>query len=271
LIVPEATYFLDLVCIRDVLNRDGVEVTRLDQCRFGSRWRKPTVVVSSLPLSQLERRCSCTSAHRDTKGKDATGVSEANMAGPAVEELYEKIVSVAMEEITWVRRNVLEDEPVKPLRETLEEEMLIAHPKSAKGPVVARKWTRPERWKKVAVVRWQREEHVNVGEARALLLAVRHSSRSSEIRGRRVLILSDSLVVVGSISKGRSSSYPINRQCRRACAHAVLWGTRFLVRYVSTHRNPADGPSRGGRVGVKKSPLLRKQRGTFGAGPASRT
>ena len=110
----------------------------------------------------------------------------------------------------------------------------------------------------MAQVRWKRDDHINEQEARALLLAVRHSGRAPGMRGRRVLIFTDSLVVLGAFAKGRSSSWRINRHCLRAAAIALFWGTRFYFRYINTRVNPADGPSRGRRIGalpVKKTTL----------------
>ena len=67
--------------------------------------------------------------------------------------------------------------------------------------------------------------------------------------GSRIMCFSDSQVTIGAISKGRSHVPVINRLARRMAA--LMLGTRIkpYLRYVRTHRNNADGPSRGAGLG----------------------
>ena len=59
------------------------------------------------------------------------------------------------------------------------------------------------------------------------------------------MVLSDSLVGIGVLAKGRSSSYPLLCCSRYALAVAATTGIRLALRYVPTWLNYADGPSRG--------------------------
>ena len=111
----------------------------------------------------------------------------------------------------------------------------------------------------VCRTKWKRKAHINELEGAALLMAVKHLGRSSLRRGQKVLMLSDSLVVVGAVSKGRSSSWRVNSYCRRIAAHLMFWGPRLYLRYINTRVNPADGPSRGGRIGVANDRLKKKR------------
>ena len=52
------------------------------------------------------------------------------------------------------------------------------------------------------------------------------------------------------MGKGRSSKRSLNLIARRVAAVLMATGTRFYWRYMRTHRNHADGPSRGYPIGV---------------------
>lgn len=99
-------------------------------------------------------------------------------------------------------------------------------------------------WSTIVSSRWKRQEHINVLELRSLCTAVRWllSRRDS---GRRVMILSDSQVVIGAVSKGRSSSQHLLRRLRHLSALLLASGLQLRLRYVRSADNPADGPSRG--------------------------
>ena len=67
---------------------------------------------------------------------------------------------------------------------------------------------------------------------------------------KRVLIFTDSLVTLGALSKGRSSARQLLRVCRQAAAVQLGCRIRLYLRWVPSERNLADGPSRGGPIGV---------------------
>ena len=60
----------------------------------------------------------------------------------------------------------------------------------------------------------------------------------------------DSQVTLGSASKGRSSRPGINFLLRKMASVLVAHDMRAFLRWVPTKRNYADGPSRGGPLGV---------------------
>ena len=91
---------------------------------------------------------------------------------------------------------------------------------------------------------WFRQEHNNYGEGRSVVWATERCARSG-IRDHRVVIYSDSRVVIGAFSKGRSSSRTLNSICRKQCAVQLLYGLRVYLRWVASEDNWADGPSRG--------------------------
>jgi hypothetical protein len=91
---------------------------------------------------------------------------------------------------------------------------------------------------------WMREEHINALELRAANVAVRWILSSPKSIGSRIVMLSDSQVAVGSLSKGRSSSPVILRRLRATAALLLGSGTQLYSHWIPSKANPADGPSR---------------------------
>ena len=88
-------------------------------------------------------------------------------------------------------------------------------------------------------------EHINLAEARAVVLYVKWILRSQRRFNRRLLVLVDSRVVLGAVTKGRSSSVPLNRILRQLAALSFAGGLTMQVVFTPTRHNPADAPSRG--------------------------
>ena len=94
-------------------------------------------------------------------------------------------------------------------------------------------------------VRCHGDEHINLREARAVLMYVRWLLRRCDRHRRRVVILVDSKVVVGTITKGRSGSRLLNSILRRISALCFAGGLRLCIMFVPTEHHPGDYPSRG--------------------------
>ena len=106
-------------------------------------------------------------------------------------------------------------------------------------------WGDATNWTLIASGPWKKlGDHVNVKEARVALMAVRRLCRSVKNLGKRCLILSDSMVTILALSKGRSGSGGLNRICRQTAAYVVGGGLNLHFRHIATDVNPADGPSR---------------------------
>lgn len=99
-------------------------------------------------------------------------------------------------------------------------------------------------WRTIASARWTRSEHIAVAEARAASTAARWVASLPSSAGARVLLLLDSSAVAGALSKGRSSQFVILRTLRRISAIALAHNITFIVRWIPSHLNAADGPSR---------------------------
>ena len=102
------------------------------------------------------------------------------------------------------------------------------------------------RWVTIASSRWRFDgEHINVLELRALLTGLRWVLSFPSSAGCRVVMLMDSAVVVGAVSKGRSSSYSLLVLLRRLSALCLAGGLIICPVWIPSESNPADGPSRG--------------------------
>ena len=118
------------------------------------------------------------------------------------------------------------------------------------APEVGRNWDSLSRWKEEARWVWKLEEHNNVLEARAGVISARKATMTKDHWNKRHLLISDSQVAIGVFGKGRSSSRSLNILARRLASIALATGSKFYWRYIRTHRNHADGPSRGVDLGV---------------------
>ena len=107
-----------------------------------------------------------------------------------------------------------------------------------------------KKWHILFLGRWSRAEHNNVLELRTAVRAAKVLGRDASSWDRRALLISGSQAAVGALAKGRSSRRVFNLLCRRQASLALGLGLRFYWRYVRTHRNVADGPSRGYGLGV---------------------
>ena len=117
-------------------------------------------------------------------------------------------------------------------------------------PPLEVRWTTPSRWAMLYKGLWRRTEHTNIQEARCVVGLLRHGARTRSLWDKRFLIMVDSLVALGALAKGRSSSRPLLRLCRQAAAVVLTYGMMPLYRYIASEVNPADGPSRGLGVGA---------------------
>ena len=86
-------------------------------------------------------------------------------------------------------------------------------------------------------------------ELKAALNVLRHKMRQRDAWRRRHLLMVDSQVALGAISKGRSSQPGVNDVCRKLGALQLAYGIRIYSRWVPMKWNVADGPSRGHPIG----------------------
>ena len=104
------------------------------------------------------------------------------------------------------------------------------------------------KWKIVAGWTWKRKgDHINGLELRAILTSLKWRLEHCQHFKTRFIHLTDSLVCLHSLSRGRSSSKKLRRPMSRINALILVSGTQPLWGYIHTDQNPADKPSRWGQ------------------------
>ena len=91
---------------------------------------------------------------------------------------------------------------------------------------------------------WKWEEHINGLEMRSMYTAIRWAASHPNCTQCRLLIWSDSVVVVFSTRKGRSSAPALSRKLRKIAAYCLALGIQLRTVWIPTEFNPADEPSR---------------------------
>jgi len=99
-------------------------------------------------------------------------------------------------------------------------------------------------WSDVVSWPWRQVEHINSLETRAVLTAIRWLLSSPANFGRRLVVLSDSRVVVGALGKGRSSSRMLLPRVRSVAAWLLAFGCDLRIAWLQSEFNPADDASR---------------------------
>ncbi|CAE6958585.1 unnamed protein product, partial [Symbiodinium sp. CCMP2592] len=99
-------------------------------------------------------------------------------------------------------------------------------------------------WSVISSYSFRQTSHINLQELRALRREiVRLASRSSG-EGQIKLCLNDSRVVIGAVTKGRSSSYKLNGLLRTMLPYLTAANITLALLWVETESNRADAPSR---------------------------
>ena len=91
-------------------------------------------------------------------------------------------------------------------------------------------------------------EHINVKEARAYRTLIRRASGNALCHGTRRMGLLDSAVVRGATAKGRSFSWRLNAIIRPTRPEVLAANLAIGTLPIASKHNPADAPTREGRV-----------------------
>ena len=104
------------------------------------------------------------------------------------------------------------------------------------------------KWKIVAGWQWtQGREHINSLELRAIFTTLKWRLAHQHHFATRLIHLTDRLVCLHALTRGRSSSRKLRRTMARINALILASNVQPVWGYVDTHQNPADRPSRWGR------------------------
>ena len=225
------------------------------QCMWGQVYRKDTCISSNVrgiqELDKLGNGSCCHKTHDSLFGRDEFGNFKTREAQTYPAPMCEKIAELFVR--NWKERqdigqwiNIEEFEQEDDGVEDPDYDMGERVP----SPEVGNQWDPLARWTEEARWGWKVEEHNNVLEARAGLISAKMATMTKEHWGKRHFLISDSQVTIGVYGKGRSSKRSLNLLARRLAALAIATGSKFYWRYIRTHRNHADGPSRGEPLGV---------------------
>lgn len=100
-------------------------------------------------------------------------------------------------------------------------------------------------WKVITGWKWKHKgDHINVLELRAILASLRWRVEHKKQCHHRMIHLTDSLVCLHALTRGRSSSRKLRRTLCRINALLLASSNQVLWAYVHTDQNPADRPSR---------------------------
>ncbi len=99
-------------------------------------------------------------------------------------------------------------------------------------------------WKTVKGWPWRYDQHINVLEMEALYRSLKWRSRSLQNYGARFLHLTDSQVVLGIVSKGRTNSQRLIRSLHRYNLLVLAMHSQPILGWVASEDNPADAPCR---------------------------
>lgn len=98
-------------------------------------------------------------------------------------------------------------------------------------------------WRTIVASGVKRPARIEVLEAHAALLGLRWWV-SRRLWANTLVLLVDSTVVVGALSKGRTSAFDVLVVVRKFAAIALGLGLRLIVVWIPSEKNPADYPSR---------------------------
>ena len=242
---------------KDLARRAGLKHTTFPQCMLGAPTKKMTTIASKgLEMTRFHLHCNHASHSDVLFGLDEDGNFRTRKAQAYPPEMCEALAEEHLS--AWESREPLMGE--ERAAEQILEEMKERQPDLGERfmvPEVGPSWDPVERWKLLAQWTWETEEHNNVLEMRTAVAAAERISRDQRSWDKRSLVISDSQATIGALSKGRSSKRVFNRLCRKACAITLGMGLKLYWRYVRTHRNNADGPSRQKPLGYAgEAPVL---------------
>ena len=99
------------------------------------------------------------------------------------------------------------------------------------------------RWGVTLQLQVHKPRHINLLELEGVFRTLEQVTGSG-VRRARILILVDSQVTLGAVSKGRSSSRRVNYWLRRIGGLCLSYGLSVGLVWIPTKANPADAPSR---------------------------
>ena len=194
---------------------------RTDSCRFGSPHLKSFRFLGvNVDLGPVALRCQCSGLHLQVQG------SLTKASAVYTDSLAEALAEVFITAILAKREPVEEDENGRGGNENL-----LVNEVAKSLP-----------WKEMMVWSCKPGRHINLLELSAVEKLVEKLSRRASCQ--RLVILVDSIVVRGCVSKGRSASRALTSILRRLFSLMVAADFYAVLPYAPTRLNVADDPTR---------------------------
>ena len=219
---PYSSYLKYLPGWRLLRAMKHAEEVRCDSCQFGSIHLKPFRFLGiNISLQRLSRRCQCRCKHVKIEG------SYTKASATYVPDLVAALADCIFEAVCNIRDQRSQDLDLQV--EGLENQLVNEVSLSSK-------------WRTVAVWNCKVGRHINLLEEEAILKLVNRLSRLKT--PTRAVCLTDSHVVRGATSKGRSSSRALTTLLRKIGSTMVAAAIYLTLPFVPTRWNPSDDPTR---------------------------
>jgi hypothetical protein len=236
-LLPEAQALREKFGARDIC---------FDQCMVGLAFKKPTQLLTnfgSAASSFAHLQCSHgPGAHEPMRGQTTTGDFVTKGQSRYPDMMCEMLARLVREDLTHLNKHEVQ------LRTKPPSHLHLVWEKT-RPPTAQPSWDVLPRWHEVVRTKWNQLLHNNILELKIAVMALKHLARSRKHWSKRVLLFTDSMVTLGVLVTGRSSSWPLLRLARMAAALQLAFDVRPYWRYIETARNVADGPSRGFGIG----------------------
>ncbi len=204
------------------LERDPRASTcRTDSCRFGSPHLKSFRFLGvNVDLEPISLRCKCQGLHLQVQG------SLTKSSAVYTDGLAEGLANVFISAILAKREPTEDDENYRGGSENL----------------LVNEVSKSLHWQEMMVWDCKPGRHINLLELGAVERLIERLSRRA--CSQRLVVLVDSIVVRGCVSKGRSSSRALTFLLRRIFSMMVAADFYVVLPYTPTRLNVADDPTR---------------------------
>ena len=202
----------------------GIPEILFDWCRYGKPYKKVTRVISNFPwFERLQKRCHHKGKHVVLEGAATT-----------------KAGAYSVQFCKAVAKHCWDFWPVNVGNDRVPEKESKA-PKSRKpaSPLWAVQLSESLSWKPFMQYSFRHVAHINLQETKARRSLVKRLRRD-----RRVVVMQDSRVNLGSLGKGRSPSISLNTLMRQEAPYILGKNLYLAGTHLPTWSIRADGPSR---------------------------
>ena len=219
---------------------------RVDQCRFGVPYMKPTsLLCTSKAFAPLQRRCNCKTPRERLEGAATSRAAEypqllcQEVARISVSVAKLRMFATQESHELGTQRN---SEPGE-LRDHRGAQRFVSH-------LWAAHLAESLPWKTIRAYKFQHPNHINILEAHAHKTLMQIAPRDC-----RLVVLQDSMVTLGATAKGRSSSEPLNKVLRQSMSLQLAKNIYPRGVHCPTWALRADDPSRSRSVTPARAAL----------------